>query len=378
MCLFKKEYNRTIFSIMIKRWLEILCILSWLALTCQSTAAQISLPDGSIIKSAIVDGILQKVADSVKMPGVSLAFISNGKVVYLTQYGYADVERKQKVDQNTIFEACSMSKPVFAYFVMKMADQKVIGLDTPLYRYLPYPELSYDDRYKLITARMVLAHTTGLPNWVSLDPPDTSLHISADAPYLKFKPGTGFSYSGTAYQYLVRVMCVLLKTDDRHLTTMVDRMVCRPLGMHHAKFGWNNYISVHKARGYEQENDNGINLPKPANRYESFNAAGGLETDARDYATFLIGLLDGKGLSGAAHSDMLSPQSLAEEMYWGLGIAIKDTPYGRQYLHSGDNGNFKSYCMIYKNSRTGFVLLTNGNRMSDLRDRLLKLYTNGQ
>jgi len=58
-----------------------------------------------------------------------------------------------------------MSKTVFAYFVMKMVDKKVIGLDVPLYSYLPYPDIAYDERYKLITARMVLSHTSGMSNW---------------------------------------------------------------------------------------------------------------------------------------------------------------------------------------------------------------------
>lgn len=349
----------------------ILILLEWLA---APVSAQVTSAKGHPINRDAIDSVIRKVADSVHMPGVSLAFISKGKVVYLKQYGYANIEAKQKVNRRTIFEACSMSKPVFAYFVMKMADKKVIQLDTPLYQYLAYPELAYDERYKLITARMVLCHSTGLPNWVSMDPPDSSLHLPPGTPYLKFIPGTGFSYSGTAYQYLVRIMCSLLKTDELHLADFVDKEVCKPLGMQHARFGWNSYIALYKATGYEQENDNGINLPTPASKYESFNAAGGLVTDAAEYAYFLIGLLNGTGLSAASHAQMLSPQSKTGDMHWGLGIAIKDTPFGIQYLHSGDNGNFKSYCMIYKDSGSGFVLLTNGNRMSDLRDGLLQLF----
>lgn len=329
-----------------------------------------------VIDRATIDSIVRRVADSVHMPGVSLAFINNGKIVYTKQYGYADIAERKKVDAQTIFEACSLSKPVFAWFVLKMADRQVIGLDTPLYTYLPYPELAYDERYKVITARMVLCHTSGLPNWVSTDPADSSLHLPAGAPYLKFAPGTGFNYSGTAYQYLVRVMSQLLHTDEGHLAEIVDREVCVRLHMQHSRFGWNDYIARHKATGYEQENDNGINVPKPVNRYASFNAAGGLHTNAADYAHFLIALRSGKGLSDGLQAQMLSPQPATGEAHWGLGIAVQDTPSGTRYVHSGDNGAFKSYGLIGKESGSGFVLLTNGNRMSDLRDALLQLFDN--
>jgi CubicO group peptidase (beta-lactamase class C family) len=69
------------------------------------------------------------------------------------------------VNDQTLFEAASVSKPIFAYFVMRMVEKGLLNLDTPLYKYLPYPDIEHDDRYKLITARMVLNHTTGFPNW---------------------------------------------------------------------------------------------------------------------------------------------------------------------------------------------------------------------
>ena len=68
------------------------------------------------------------------------------------------------VDYDTVFEAQSMSKPVFAYRVMKLCEQGVLDLDTPLTKYTPDIFLKGDPRLELITPRRVLSHTTGFPN----------------------------------------------------------------------------------------------------------------------------------------------------------------------------------------------------------------------
>ena len=111
-----------------------------------------------------------------------------------------NVDTRAVLDEQSIFEAASLSKPVFAYFVMKLVDKGQLNLDTPLYKYMPYPDIEKDERYKFITARMVLTHQTGLPNWRYFDLADSSMHIKRGDLYLKFTPGTNFSYSGEAYR----------------------------------------------------------------------------------------------------------------------------------------------------------------------------------
>jgi CubicO group peptidase (beta-lactamase class C family) len=291
-----------------------------------------------------------------------------------------------KVNENTMFEACSMSKPVFAYFVLKMVDKGIIALDSPLYKYTPYPDIAYDERYKLFTARMVLSHTTGLPNWHQWQPPDSSLNVPKGAQYIMFQPGTKFSYSGEGYQYLVDVMVKLLHTTPVGLDSIVDKEVCGPFGMAHAHFGWNDYVASHKAIGYKQTNNDGVNKKGELKKFEEFSAAGGLHTNAIDYARFMIAMRDGKGLSKKSNTEMLSPQAEITDTswtgtngkHWGLGIAIKETPYGTRYLHSGNNGDFQCFAVIFKDQRSGFVFLTNCNRSGDLFDKLEPLFMEGK
>jgi CubicO group peptidase (beta-lactamase class C family) len=267
--------------------------------------------------------LLAKQVDSLHLPGLAIAFISQGKIVYHRELGYANLANHRRADARTLFEAASMSKTVFAYFVLQLVEQGVLTLDTPLYTYWPNPEIAYDARYQLITARMVLAHTSGLPNWHEYEPPDSSLHVPAGAQYLKFTPGTRFSYSGEGYQYLVQVVAHLLHTDVVGLGEVVYQAVCQPLGMTHSRFGWNDDVARHKATGYRQQ-PNGVNEPGTLKKFAEFSAAGGLHTSALEYAQFMLALLNEKGLQPASFREMLREQYLmdsaaapAERQWWG-------------------------------------------------------------
>ena len=118
-----------------------------LLLAASTTYSQIKNINGHQVDTAAMTRFLQVKMDSFQLPGLSIAIINDGKIVYHRELGYADIAAKKPVDVNTLFEAASMSKPVFAYFVIKMAEKGVLSLDTPLYKYLPFPDLAYDKRY---------------------------------------------------------------------------------------------------------------------------------------------------------------------------------------------------------------------------------------
>ncbi len=135
------------------------------------------------------------------MPGVSISIIYNNKIYCSNkQFGFSDINLKTPVTNETIFEACSMTKPMFAYVVLNLIDEGKLDLDKPLYKYLDEQficELNYD---KLITARMILSHTSGLPNWRKGEE-------ECEGPIpIYFKPGTQFSYSGEGMFCLQRVI----------------------------------------------------------------------------------------------------------------------------------------------------------------------------
>lgn len=120
---------------------------------------------GKDLTVAEVDEFLNRQMNSLGLPGVSIAIITDAHVVYYRAVGVTNVETREKVTEDTLFDAGSMSKTPFTLLVMKTVEQGTLSLDQPLYTYLPNPDIAYDDRYKLITARMVLSHTSGFPNW---------------------------------------------------------------------------------------------------------------------------------------------------------------------------------------------------------------------
>lgn len=162
-------------------------ILILLLLSTSISNAQINTHSGKRINVAVLESKVRKAMDSLRIPGMSLAIINKGKIVYVKGFGFANLENRKPVTAQTNFEAASMSKPVFSFYVQRLANDGIIDLDKPLFKYLPATDIN-DERYKKITARMVLSHTTGLPNW-----------REGEKMELAFDPGSAFSYSGEGY-----------------------------------------------------------------------------------------------------------------------------------------------------------------------------------
>lgn len=150
-------------------------------------------------------------AKATTVPAVSMALVTDAKLRWRGAYGVKDFVSKAPVDPDTVFEAGSVSKTVFAYEILKLCERGVLDLDTPLTKYTPDRFIKGDRRLDLITARHVLSHTTGFPNWRSEKEPLA----------IQFTPGERWSYSGEGYSYLHSVM--------RHLTGHVDTSTCKTL-----------------------------------------------------------------------------------------------------------------------------------------------------
>lgn len=367
-------------NLMFKNFLYIFLLLGFI-----SGHAQIRTLNGTYIKAEVLDQFLNKQIDSIGIPGVSIAIINDGKIVYHRAIGVADIATKAPLNEQSIFEAASLSKTVFTYFVLKQVDKGLLSLDTPLYKYMEYPDIAYNDNYKLITARMVLSHTTGFPNWRNYDLADSSKHIKPGTLYLKFKPGTQYSYSGEGYYYLSQVIASLNNCTLQSLDSLFQKEVAVPLGLSKAWFSTNTFIDQHKVNGYR----NGKLIkrwPAALTQQDStrFGAAGSLHTESVSYAKFLIALMKGKGLSEKS-ADMIFQAQVQlpsagkdnEETAWGLGIAIVPVKNGTEYEHGGNNGNFQSYYRINRRTNSGYVFFTNCNYSSELNESLIRFFSTG-
>lgn len=299
-----------------------------------------------------LDSALPELMRQGRIPGLSIALVS-GDGFWSAAYGVKSLETGEPVDENTIFEAASLSKPVFAFAVLRLVERGELDLDLPLAEILPDERMAHDDRYKAITGRMVLSHSTGLPNW------------GGDRLELNFDPGTNFNYSGEGFVYLQKA---LEKKTGLTLDQLVRREVFEPLGMKRSSYVWRDSFAANATSRHDSQGN-----VSPLRNPTEGNAAASLLTTASDYARFLKAVLQGVGLEAATREAMLSPESslaaaswgddeeAKAQLSWGLGWGLQPTEDGRAFWHWGDNGDAKAFTMVEIESGRGFVYFANSN-----------------
>lgn len=331
------------------------------------TTASVSGLAGDTITRDELDQLINEHIAKAGIAGISVAVINHGQLVYSHATGVADRETGQPVTGCTIFEGASITKPLFGHFVMTFVTDDSLDLDRPLADYLPHPDLADDPRSRLLTARMVLSHQTGLPNWRE-DEQEGRLHF-------RFTPGEGFSYSGEAYQYLALVLQKIAGVDGPGLEALFQERIARPSGMIRTQIIPAQELLAHKATPHD---DNG----KPAKPWAydaTFGAAFGVNSHAPDFARWLASLMQEKlppaGLSEATVALYLSPQPVAvpynpanDPLQIGpaaiaLRFFLNDLPVlGKLYHHDGNNPGFSSLVLMHPQTGWGFVAFANSNQ----------------
>lgn len=321
-----------------------------------------------------------------RVPGASIAIIRDAKIAWAKGFGVRDQTTGAPVGEDTVFSAQSMSKPVFAYRVMKLHEQGVLDLDAPLTRYTPDLFVEHDPRLQEITARRVLSHTSGLPNWRS---PENPLKIA-------FQPGTKWQYSGEGYHYLQSVVTRLTgHTDETRcggfelgyrvcatdFGEYMEANVLRPFGMSSSGYVWRPAIVDQLARPHDKDGKPMEQRPSTAVDVARYGSAGSLMTTATDYAKFLIEVMQPKPpdeyrLEEPTRRQMLTPQievPAPVKAEWALGWQIWHLEQGDLVLHGGDDEGWHSESAFSPERKTGFVILTNGdNGYRLIFDDLLK------
>ncbi|WP_235016401.1 serine hydrolase [Aquimarina sp. AU474] len=344
----------------------------------QNKTEYITVPNGSKISTSILNTLIKKTMDSLQIPGISIAIVNDYKIAYHKTFGVKNIKTQDPVSSETIFEGASLSKPLFAYFVMKMVEEGEFDLDKPIF---PYLEMAIGaeatkqaidpnslDDYKTLTPRTILSHGTGIPNWVKGKP----IKIA-------FKPGTDFSYSGEAYQHLGAALGTKLGIGwGSALDTLFLKKAANPIGMDRSFYTWNDVLEKHVSRGHM---DGKMNME--IHRDKKVGPGYSLQSDAQDYALFLIEIMNPKNIKESTRDEMLKehnhfkPDSklLKEtgQTGWGLGFAQKPTPYGLMHLHTGNNHDFQAYTMFIPDQKYGFVIFGNSNNLFPLLNRIEKL-----
>ncbi len=332
-------------------------LLTTLELTNSSSvyAGQKGVPrQGKAEVIAALDSTIPNLMAKARIPGLSIALIWDGRIVWQKGFGVRDKRTGEPVDTQTVFEAASLTKPFFASLAMSLVSSGLIDLDRPLVDYLPKDSIEsllghpFDypgfraDWLKRITTRMVLSHSSGLP------------HGEGGRPYpILFEPGTRFSYSSDGYFYLQKVIEYLLKEP---LEETVRKRVIEPLHMSRSSMVWDEHLATNVAIGHSML---GISYGNPR-KYTEAHSAASLYTTAGDYAKFIAALMNDT-FPGLRSSDlMLAPQiHVADSVAWGLGFGIQQTSSGPTFFQWGDYGIFRNYIVALRSTKRALIYLTN-------------------
>jgi len=333
-------------------------ILFLIVCGCKNKDANIKTLLGTNISQKTTDNFIENQMELLNMPALSIAIINDGKVVYHSVKGYDDKEKKILANDQSIFEGASISKSVFGFFAMTFVEDGILDLDKPLYEYLPNPDIENDERYKKITARIVLSHRSGFPNWRD-DYPDKKL-------FIQFEPGTEYHYSGEGYQYLAEVLKHILDTNWAGLEEEFQKRVARPFKMEHTKFIKDNYIRKHKVQPYDKD---GNWIDKSADEWwksrdSVFVAPTTIHSEAIDFSKWMVAMMNKQGLTEKGFVELYKPHSeistgfLKEDYTLGFS-KLSILNQGELYSHSGNNTGFSSYFAFDKDKKWGFVFFTN-------------------
>ena len=317
--------------------------------------------------------------EAYDVPGLSLAIVADGRIALERAYGRRVAGRSAPVEPGTLFQACSISKPVTALALLRLVERGDLGLDDDVNERLTAwrvpPNASWQPR---VTPRMLLSHsagltTSGFPGYRRELPLPTLVEIltgtapaNTGAVRVDLVPGTRFRYSGGG---TVVVQLLLEELTGTPFADLLEELVLRPLGMHDSTFAQPLPEPLHDRAATAHRTD-GTPVPGGWHVYPE-QAAAGLWTTPADLCRYAIAVQDavaGRGtiLRPATAREMLTPQVPSTERIGGLRVVglgpfLGGEPEPRWFGHSGGNEGFKCHVLAHVEAGCGAAVMTNGD-----------------
>jgi len=320
--------------------------------------------------------------------GLAVAVIDHGRVASVEAFG----KRNAKGDPltvDTVMYGASITKAVFGYLVMQLVDEGKVDLDRPIAAMLPRPipdygnigaygnwgDLAGDDRWKAITPRMAMTHSTGFANFSYLEP-DRKLRIH-------FDPGTHFSYSGEGIMLLQFGLERGLGLD---VGAELQRRFFGPLGMTHTSLKWRPDFAANLADGWTSDGK-----IEPHDERSKVRVAGSMDTTIGDLAKFAAYMARGGGLSRTAAAERVrgslpittatqfpnfQPDAPADKRGPGLGAGIGVVaftgPQGPGWFKGGHNESTGNTLVCVERGERCVLILSNDVRAERAFPMLVK------
>ncbi|MDV3455469.1 serine hydrolase domain-containing protein [Sphingomonas sp. HF-S4] len=325
-----------------------------------------------------IDAAVKAAMTRTGVKGLALAVIEDGKPVSVRSYGVRN-PADAPLETDTVMYGASLTKTLFAYTVMQLVDEGRIDLDKPIAAMLPKPlpdygnldaygnwgDLAADPRWRTITPRMVLTHSTGFANF-AFDEPDGKLRIH-------FDPGSRYAYSGEG---IILLQFGIEKGLGLDLGAEMQRRVFDRFGMKTTSMKWRADFARNMADGWTLEG-----AVEPHDERSRVRAAGSMDTTIADMARFAAGLIRGDGLRTGSLRELIRGQlpittasqfpSLQPEapvaarpkgVAAGLGVIAFAGPQGAGFFKGGHNDSTANTLVCVAQRRRCVVILSNDVR----------------
>jgi CubicO group peptidase (beta-lactamase class C family) len=326
--------------------------------------------------------------EKFQVPGASWAIIEGGEITHTGSAGVLEASEPAPVESESLFQACSISKPIAVFAMLRLVDRGLLELDEDVNERLTSWQVPVTGGWQpVVTLRQLASHSAGLtvhgfPGYHhEARLPTVRQILDGVAPANTFGvrvdtiPGTQFRYAGGGTMVVQQLLEDVTGTPFRQL---MHDLVLEPLEMSNS-----DYVQPLPSERYATAAVAHDELGRPIDgRWHAYPelAAAGLWTTSVDLARFAIAVqqayagADGALLSPDLAHEMLTPQIATSDRiggldHLGLGLFLADE--GRRFGHSGGNEGFKCHLLAYRETGQGAAVMTNGDNGSWVTQRAL-------
>jgi len=327
-----------------------------------------------------IDETVRLAMAATGVKGLAVSVVDEGRVVFTKAYGVRNANGDPLLE-DTVMYGASLTKAAFGYVVMQLVQEGKLGLDVPLANYLPQPLPSYsspdtvrrysafaglasDERWRRLTARMLLTHSSGFANFYFLEP-DRQLRIH-------FEPGSRYAYSGDG---LILLQFVLEQGLGLDVGAEMHRRLFAPNGMTRTSLMWRTDFRPNLADGFTQDG-----RPEPHDERSKVRASGSMDTSIADMGRLAASYVRGDGLGAAARAELtrshlaittrsqfpsfqptLAPPPFPS-LGAGLGVIAFQGPQGAGFFKGGHNDSTANMWVCIEAKKRCVVILSNDVR----------------
>lgn len=348
-----------------------------LAILCFAATAVATATERPSLDAKALDARVEDLMREAQVPGLALAVIRDGRVVHLKAYGYRDNEAKLPLAIDTVMYGASLTKGAFAYAAMTLVEEGKLDLDRSIADYLPkplpeypkYTDLAGDGRWRKLTPRILLSHTSGFPNFRYFTAQGYDEHAQLA---FRFEPGSRYAYSGEGINLLQFVIEHGLGVE---VGALMQQRVFDRFGMARTGMTWRDDFAGNLAIGYDE-----AGKPLGHKQRGSVRAAGSMDTTPADFAAFLAGFSRGQGLSKESRDELLKPQVRIDSVQqfptlwtdttednrgiglaYGLGWSVYRTPEGKAFFKGGHDDGTRNFALCVRDGQDCVLILSNSS-----------------